>query len=427
MSSLILNARWILPVTGRPIENGCLRIADGRIASVQRAQPGQTCDVDYGDAVILPGLVNAHTHLDLTAFRGCVPYLGAFTDWIRILVSMQTAAGADERMDEGIRVGLDESLAAGVTCIADIGCGQRAATAWSNAPANIVGFLEVIGMGPRRFDTHPRSLRKSLETCDAARATAVGDRSTSATDSCVSPRVFIPTLSPHAPYSTAPEVYREAMAYCRRHGLPICTHLAETQEEAEFLAHGTGPFRTLLEHRGLWDGSFTPPGCSPVQYAASIGLLESQPLLAHVNYVSDEDIDLLARHCCSVAYCPRTHRFFRHPPHPYPRMLARGLNVCLGTDSLASAPSLSILEEMRLFREIDPAVGDSLLLEMGTLRGARALGLENVLGSLEPGKQADFVVFPLTAPAAEPMEDLLRGQSSPLAVYVGGRAVAGHS
>jgi cytosine/adenosine deaminase-related metal-dependent hydrolase len=255
----------------------------------------------------------------------------------------------------------------------------------------------------------------------------VRERSVAQTDHRFTPRIFIPALSPHAPYSTAPEVYREAIAYCRERRLPICTHLAETPEESEFLARGTGPFRTLLEQRGLWDGSFTPPACSPAQYAASIGLLELQPLLAHVNYASNEDIDLLARYGCSVAYCPRTHRFFQHPPHPYRRMLARGLNVCLGTDSLASAPSLSILEELRFLREIDSSMEDSGLLEMGTLRGARALGLEAQLGSLETGRQADFVVLPLTAPAAHPTEDLLRGHSCPTAVHIAGRRVAAPS
>lgn len=410
-----LKARWIVPVAGEPVENGLMAVEDGRIVSLSRGAVHEPCDADYGDAVILPGFVNAHTHLDLTAFGGCVPYLGSFTDWIRILVSMQTAEGAEARMDRGVADGLQQSLAAGVTCVADIGCGERAVQAWSTAALHVVGFFEAIGMGPRRFDVHPRSLRRGVGLCEALQAARAGKASCAQ-----SRRTFIPSISPHAPYSTAPEVYREAIAFCRERGLPVCTHLAETREETEFLARGTGPFRTLLEHRGLWDGSFVPPGCSPAEYAETLGLLACRPLLAHVNYVSESDIDLLARRQCSVVYCPRTHRFFEHAPHAYGRMLARALNVCVGTDSLASAPSLSILEELRFLRQIDADLPDDVLLEMGTLRGARALGLDDRLGSLEPGKHADFVVLPMDRRDARPLEALLRSEAQPSHIWLAG-------
>jgi cytosine/adenosine deaminase-related metal-dependent hydrolase len=417
MSRQTLRARWIVPVTATPIENGCLSIDDGRIADVGRAAASFSADVDYGDAVILPGLVNAHAHLDLTAFGCCVPYLGSFTDWLRILVSMQTADGAEERMDQGIVDGLRASLAAGVTCIADIGCGDRALRSWSRTSANIIGFFEAIGMGPRRSDVHPRSLKLGIQHCQQARTAC--DREPSE-----GRRILITGLSPHAPYSTAPEVYREAIAYCRERRLPICTHLAETPAEAEFLAHGTGPFRKLLEERSLWDGSFDPPGCSPVQYAEALGLLDCRPLLAHGNYLSDEDIALLARRGCRVVYCPRTHRFFEHAPHRYRDLLAAGVNVCLGTDSLASSPSLSILDELRYLRDIDGDSPDCLLLEMATIRGARALGLESELGSLEPGKRADLLVLPLAADRKETWAQLLTTELRPQSVFVNGQQIA---
>ncbi len=415
MSRQTLRARWILPVTAPPIENGWLTIENGRIVELGRADASFHADADYGDAVILPGFVNAHTHLDLTAFGGCVPYLGSFTDWLRVMVSMQTAEGAEARMDRGIADGLRASLVGGVTCIADIGCGERAVAAWSRTPANIVGFFECIGMGPRRLDTHPRSLKLGIERCERVRIECEKQRADGR-------HILITSLSPHAPYSTAPEVYREAIAYCRERSLPISTHLAETPAETEFLAHGTGPFRDLLEERGLWDDSFTPPGCSPVQYAEALGLVACRPLLAHGNYLSDEDITLLARAGCSVAYCPRTHRFFKHAPHRYRDLLAAGVNVCLGTDSLASAPSLSILDELRFLRGIDGDSPDNVLLEMATIRGARALGLEAELGSLEHGKRANVVVLPL-GNASSPWDCVLRSQSHPLSVIVAGKQV----
>lgn len=431
MSRRTIRARWVVPVDAPPVENGCVHIEQGRITAVERASVGAKADVDHGDAMILPGFINAHTHLDLTAFRGCAPFLGSFTDWLRIVVAMQTADGGCERMDAGIKAGLRESVAAGVTCIADIGCGQRAINAWSKSPANIVGFFEAIGMGPRRHDDHPRSLRRAIASCELMRgvATPVPHKKAGETpapqEGAARPgsgRILSASISPHAPYSTAPEVYREATAYCRKHALPICTHLAETLDEAEFLAHGTGPFRRLLEDRGLWDRSFTPPGCSPVEYAESLGLLTCRPLLAHGNYLSDSDISILARYGCSVAYCPRTHRFFEHAPHRYRDLLAAGVNVCLGTDSLASAPSLSMLDELRFLRSIDHKSTDASLLSMATIRGAASLNLQHELGSIAAAKRGDLAIVPLNNPnAVDPLTDLLHGDSHPTAAYIGGR------
>jgi cytosine/adenosine deaminase-related metal-dependent hydrolase len=412
MSRLTLAARWIVPVDGPPVENGRLVIEGGCLAAIERSAGGGGgrghVDIDYGDAAILPGLVNAHTHLELSAFRGRLGYPGSFTGWLRGVVSLQTGENSPRIMDEAMGLGLEESLAAGVTMLADIGCGERAVKGWSGTRSGIAGFFEAIGMGPRRDDSHPRSLARALAACEAGRGCGMQER------------IFVTGISPHAPYSTAPEVYAAALGYCRRHGLPICTHLAETPEEGEFLARGTGPFRELLEERGLWDGSFEPPGCSPVAYAGRLGLLAARALLAHVNYASDGDIALLARHRCSVVYCPRTHRFFEHAPHRYREMLSAGLNVCLGTDSLASSPDLSILGELRFLRAADPFPPDDLLLEMATLRGARALGLEDRIGTLAPGRRADLVVIPVASSGARPLEDILRSTASPAAVYLGG-------
>lgn len=416
MSQTRIAARWILPIHSPPIENARVVVANGLIAGIESGS--SPSDIDYGDAAILPGLVNAHTHLELGRFRGGVPYCGDFTDWLRAVVALQTADGADDLMEEGINAGLAESLAAGVTTIVDNGCGRRSRVAWMRSPANVVGLFEAIGMGPRRTGDHPRSIANAFAEADAVR-TEIDATQTDAP----SKGMLLTGIAPHAPYSTAPEIYTQAIEYTRTRGLPIGTHLAETREEAEFLARGTGPFRKLLEDRDLWDGSFTPPGCSPVRYAESFGLLGCRPIIAHANYLSDEDIDLLARYRCSVAYCPRTHRFFEHAEHRYRDMLARGANVCLGTDSLASAPTLSILDELRFLRGIDRFCSGDLLLEMGTLRGARAAGLDNRVGSIEPGKRADLVIVPLPSTNAPPADSLLESTAAPIAVYATGRRV----
>jgi aminodeoxyfutalosine deaminase len=415
MTEFTIHARWIAPVSRSPIENGRLTFAGGRIVAVESGSR-QPQDVDYGDAMVLPGLVNAHTHLELTHLRGRVPFAGSFTAWLAGVVALQTTMGANEAMGAATRDGLAESLAAGVATVVDIGCGEWTTEPWLASPVNLVCLFEAIGMGPRRLLRHHRSIDKAIADHQAA------DRAQAANDGLAAESVCRKFgISPHAPYSTAPEVYQQAVQYVQSRGLPFCTHLAETRDELEFLARGTGAFRELLEFLGLWDGSFTPPGCSPIQYAERLGLLQCRPILAHVNYVSDSDIDRLAPYEASVVYCPRTHRFFGHEPHRFREMLARGINVCLGTDSLASTESLSILDELRFLRQIEPAVPSEVLLEMGTIRGARAAGLQNETGSLEPGKRADLIVVPIgTKALRDPVEHLLLGSTRPIAAYVGG-------
>lgn len=406
MQAITYQARWIVPVASPPVENGRLTVVDGSINEVGGGAHSRAgVAVDLGDAVVLPGLVNGHTHLELTHCHGRVPYPGSFVGWIRALVESNRLC-APEQYAASIAEGARQSLAAGVTAAADIAHGAHAPAVWRTAGVRGEGFLEVLGMGPRRSGAHDRSVAVGIESC---RADADGG-------------AVRLGLSPHAPYSTDSALYALAIEFCRQTGRPLTTHLAETREEVQFLLDGTGPFRELLESWGLWDGSFAPPGCSPVEYAERLGLLDAGALLAHVNYVGDADLDRLAAGRASVAYCPRTHRFFGHPPHRYPDMLARGINVCLGTDSLASNDSLSMLDELRFLAGADGRVRPARMLAMATLGGAQALGLDGELGSLESGKRADFAVIPLEHPAAnDPLADLFGGTAAPSAVYVAGR------
>jgi len=402
MSQTTCRARWIVPVDSPPIESGSIVFDRDRIISVQRAKPSEKADVDFGDAVIVPGFVNAHTHLELTRLHNRIPYRGSFLGWIADLVAASRPIPPEEDRITFIRDGLSRSLAAGVTTVGDVGLGAHALAAWRGAGSRIVGWLEVLGMGPRRFSPHEQALDRLISACESCPPT---DRLTVG-------------LSPHAPYSADTDVYRRAIEYALASRRPICTHLAETPEEVQFLAEGTGPFRDLLRLWGLWDGSFAPPRCSPVAYAGQLGLLDAGALLVHVNHASDDDLDLLARSRAHVVYCPRSHRFFDHPPHRWLDMLARGVNVCIGTDSLASTDSLSVLDELRFLRRQHPALLANDLLRLGTAAGARALALDAICGSLARNKAADFVVFPLTCPSTfSPVEDILLSEVRPIAIY----------
>lgn len=394
-----------------PIENGHVAVRHGRIESVDRSRPGDGDAIDLGDVMILPGFVNAHTHLELTACHRRVPFEGTFADWIGTLTVTNPHREGDEAVVASLREGMRASLAAGVTTVGDIGFGQAVLKAWRGLALNVVGFLEVIGLG-EDF----RSRTAADRSVTAVSRWLAGDEQA---DDARRPTCRI-GVTPHAPYSTDAALYREAIDFARRTGRPICTHLAETREEMQFLADGTGPLRDFLEERGLWDGSFSAPGCSAVRYAERLGLLACQPLLAHVNYASDDDLDLLARGRCHVAYCPRAHRFFGHDPHPYRRMLERGINVCIGTDSLACNETLSVLDELRCLAREDQRIDRARLIAMGTLAGARALRMDAAIGSLEVGKRGDMVVVPLThAGTSDPLEDLLEGDARPGAVHFG--------
>jgi len=412
MSQKLFKARWIVPVAAPPIENGCLEVRDGQIVSVAQSSGPQAGAVDYGDAVILPGLVNAHTHLELSFCKGRVAYRGSFIKWVKDFRRLYPKIRMDQRLRRAMRKGLQESLAAGVTTVADMAVGRRGVEVLAEAPINTLALLEVLGMGPKITARHQRNIREAFELCRQA-------------PSLQCSRVMHSRgLAPHAPYSTDTTVYRESIEFCFQQNQLISTHLAEHPEEVQLLSDGTGPFRGMLEKLGLWDGSFKIPGCSPVEYARQMGLFKCNPLLVHVNYVNDSDLEILASEPCSVAFCPRSHRYFQHGPHRYREMLDRDINVCIGTDSLASNDSLSVLDELRFLRSNDATISNEQLMKMGTIAGARALGWSEYVGSLEPGKKADFAVIPLCGSrASDPLDDILRGDSQPTAVYVAGENV----
>jgi cytosine/adenosine deaminase-related metal-dependent hydrolase len=199
--------------------------------------------------------------------------------------------------------------------------------------------------------------------------------------------------------------------------------LAETLDEERFTLHGDGPIADMLTSLGVWDEQVPIPRMRPVELARHCGLLKPYTLLAHANYVSNEDIGIISESRASVAYCPRTHHAFGHVPHRFREMMASGVNVCVGTDSLASNPSLSILDELCFLREKHPDVSSDTLLAMGTINGAKALGFEDECGSLTIGKSADLVVMPFEHRTVS-WDEVFHSHVQPAAVFVAGQRVA---
>lgn len=402
---MILKARYVIPVDRPAIENGVVAIEDGRIRAVGRADElsSDSATIDYGDAVICPGFVNAHTHLELSHLAGQVPPSPDFIDWLyRLNKAIRSGLPQKEHTQRAVQVGIEKSLSSGVTTVGDITWNPS----WTRetlvrSPLRGVSFGEVIAIGTQRHLLAERLEAAVLQQWPSDRL-RIG-------------------ISPHAPYSVEPD----AMLACARRaeaiGAPLCIHLAETAEEDLFTRSGEGPFADFLHTFGVWDTSIPISGCGPVELARRAGLLTKRTVIAHANYVDDNDIEQIAERETSVVYCPRTHKAFGHAPHRFHDMLAAGINVCVGTDSLASNPSLSILDELRFLRREHQNVPAGELLAMGTLRGARALGLGAEAGSLVAGKCADLVVIPLEGSQPTTGWDSILESTQPVrAVYIAG-------
>jgi cytosine/adenosine deaminase-related metal-dependent hydrolase len=229
-------------------------------------------------------------------------------------------------------------------------------------------------------------------------------------------------VSPHAPYSVDVDGYRRCLEVARQGGLPLATHLAESSEEARFLSEHAGAFRRLWEQLGAWDDSVPRSIGGPVRLAHALGLLDYPgTLLAHVNYCDDNELDLLAGGRASVVYCPRTHAFFGHPPHRWRDMLARGVNVAVGTDSCASSPDLNLVDDLRVLRRLAPELPAHEIWELATMSAARALNMAGEIGSVSVGKWADVVAFP--AIADDPLDAILREHVLPTALWIAGDQV----
>ncbi len=378
--SLTLGARYILPVEGPPVADGLLTIEKGRIA---RLEPRGTAraDVDLGNVAITPGFVNAHTHLELSPVSGGGDGPEDEIAWLRRVIDQRRAVGRDD-LRAAVARNLQAALIAGTTLIADTTTGGLSWDAIAKAPVRGVVFAELVGL--KRI--------RGLHTEQEAIEWLASVRPEEQVASCA-----LPGLSPHAPYSTSGWLYHRAVA----NRLPLSTHLAEMPEELELLSTRGGPLRRFLEDLDAWDDDWEPIGPRPADFVRKGDLRRADWLIAHGTYLDPSDFWQLRPEAApegrrvAVAYCPRTHARFGHAPHPFRAMLERGVVVCLGTDSLASSPTLGILDEARFLHRADPTLPGALLLTMATLFGAWALKADGVTGSLKPGKSADLAVVAL--------------------------------
>jgi aminodeoxyfutalosine deaminase len=377
VSARSFGARWVFPVSGPPVPDGVLVVRDNVIVGVE-PRGARTPDEHLGNVALVPGFVNAHTHLDLSGARGLIPPTDPhhFTDWLRGVIAFRRAR-TPEQTQTDIRTGLAECLKFGTTLLGDIAAEGASWNALASAEVRSVVFHEVIGLTPA-----------GVERWKGAVAWA-RDRNRQFTQA---------GFSPHAPYSVNAAVLMKSVECARA----VAVHLAESPAEVELLSARRGPFVEFLQQLGIWETAVLAESLAwVVRYTGHAGT-PRPVLLVHANYLP-ADAPLRAHQ--SVVYCPRTHAAFGHAPHPFRAFLARGVRVCLGTDGLASNPDLDILAEARFVRDRYPDFPGSALLRMITLSGAEALGWAHECGSLCAGKSADAVAVPLpNADAADPHE-----------------------
>jgi cytosine/adenosine deaminase-related metal-dependent hydrolase len=383
---MILRARIVLPIARPAIRNGAVLISGNRIKAVgpwkdiDRDHGGDT--LDLGGVILMPGLVNAHCHLDYTHMGGQFSPDRGFIDWLKLITTTKSQWNAAEYTASWI-AGAQMLLRTGTTTVADIeAVPQLLPEVWNSTPLRVISLLEMIGITARR--PPEKVLREVLDKISglAHQRCSIG-------------------LSPHAPYSTVVELVRMASDAAKRGRWPVCTHVAESKAEFTMFTEAAGDMFDWLRRSGR-EMSDCGLG-SPVRHLERCGLLRRNLLATHVNYLARGDASLLAKRGVTVVHCPRSHSFFRHDPFPLKRLSAAGVNICLGTDSLATvikprkqSIELDMFAEMQVLAEKNPSIPARKILRMATMDGSRALGRQDSIGSISPGAMADLIALKCT-------------------------------
>lgn len=366
-----------------------VRIVDGRLDGVESGCARDA--IDLGRVALISGLVNAHTHLEFSDLAAPIPTTGRFTDWIRSVVAHRRAHPS--QAGRAISRGLQESLSSGTTTIGEIATAGWTSQDYAGGPLRSVVFQELLGLTPDRVAQQKELARSHATTGNA---------------------LFVPGLSPHAPYSTHLELVREAVELAQQTGCPLAMHLAETRAEVEFLRDRTGEFREMLTDFGIWNNDPMRFGYRALEY---LQILARAPraLIIHGNYLDDEELAYIASHPnMTLVYCPRTHAAFGHGSHPWRAAIDRGIRVALGTDSRASNPDLSLFAELQFLSASSTDLSQLELLQLGSTNGLLGLGIEN-------NPAADFtLVRPNGTPIINPDRDLFARSNSVTGTMVNG-------
>jgi cytosine/adenosine deaminase-related metal-dependent hydrolase len=387
-----VRADWLLPIVDEPIRDGWLSIDQGRIVEVGNGPAAGA--VDLGRAVILPGLVNAHTHLELAYLHGRVPPGRRFHEWIRAVMALrrQYPDPADPEIVLAARKAIEAARAAGTAVVGDISNTLVTVPLLREAGVAAQVFYELLGFNAADPAGRVAAARQAVE----AAGVDAGE-------------VRI-TLAPHAPYSVSPPLFQAIRASLDREAAPVSSvHLGESIDEVEFLRRGKGVFRQMLEELGVWNPEWKPPGTSPVVYLSDLEFLDRSVIVVHGVQFDGDDLSRLAALGSTLVSCPRSNLHVGVGDPPLEAFYAMDVDVAFGTDSLASVADLNLFAELKEARRLAPRVSARRILESATLAGARALGFDRDFGSVEAGKRAALLAIEVPAGVTDVEEYLLTG------------------
>ena len=388
----VYRARWLTPDCEQLFSPGCLHVRDGQVVRVWEGT--DTDAIDLGDVAIIPGLINAHTHLEFSDLPQPLAPGAKFPDWIRSIIASRRGGTTDVR--EAVRQGWEECRAAGTAAVGEIATDDAGYAELVALEASGVVFREVLGLQDEQIESGLEAAR--LFVGWASMASSGHMTSVPATPVGTAHPTLTHGLSPHAPYSLHPDLYRGLISLAVETDVPVAMHLAETREELDLLAHHRGGLVDLLTDLGLWRAELFNDFRRPLDFLRELSRCRSA-LIIHGNYLDDEELDFLATQPqMSVVYCPRTHAGFGHAPHPWRKMQARGIRVVLGTDSRASNPDLSVWKELQWLHARHPDVPAQELLRMATIDAARALGLSEESRGITAGSRAMFTTLTPSQP-----------------------------
>jgi len=391
-------ADWILPIAGPPIRDGVVTIQGGRI---ERVDHGRAADaVSLGHVAILPALVNAHTHLELSYLHGRIPPRTSFNEWVMELMALrrQFPQSAAPPILEAARHAIAQARASGTGLVGDVSNTLATVPLLREAGMPALVFYELLGF------SHPDPIGRVREARAAVEAVGGDDKDV---------RV---SLAPHAPYSVSAALFAAIRADLDAHAPAVTSvHLGESAGEVELLRSGTGPARVMLERLGVWTNEWQIPGVSPTEYLASLGFLRPDSLVVHGVQFTGEDLARVKAARSPIVSCPRSNTYVGAGIPPLDSFHAAGIPVAFGTDSLASVADLNLFTELAEARRVAPAIPARDLLRSATLTGAEALRVDSDYGSIQAGKRASLIAVRVP-PNVDDVEEYLVGGITPDAI-----------
>jgi cytosine/adenosine deaminase-related metal-dependent hydrolase len=388
-------AAWLLPISQPPIRDAWLRTDRGRIIAFGHSRPGDFTapdEIDLGEVAVLPGLVNAHTHLELSWMRGRIPETDDFNGWIRRIIELKNeAAQQGKAVATAIDAAIREARAFGTTLVGDITNTFTTSRLLKEHDMAAVVFHELLGF-------------RSEDAASLMQEATARLHGEPASD------LVRHTFAPHAPYSVSPALFGLIRAALQHDPFARSSvHLGESAAEIEFLKYGTGPCRTGLERMGKWDTSWVFPQSGPVEYLDRMGFLDDRVLVVHGVHVGEAELKRLAAKGSTLVTCPRGNIRTGAGTPPIEDFFESGVRIAVGTDSLASVPDLNVFAELEEMRRLAPALPARLLIESATINGARALGFDADFGTIDSGKRDALIAVKLDGYVPGVEEYLLSG------------------